>query len=110
MYAARKVVRLEVEADEDLRELIVTAAPDKGVAALLLKDCHLVEAALKAERRLVSKDERSRRHFRRACPHVPALRKVCWVNPARREERPLDWLRTGAPLDRHLHLGHATGA
>jgi hypothetical protein len=105
MYAARKVIELPEPPDELLRDLIGRNAPEPSVAVIMLKDCHLIEAALATDRRVVSKDDRARGHFGRAATTVMLLQRICWVNPTIVDEQPLDWLHQGAPLDRHRLLG-----
>lgn len=107
MSAADRVVVLDVTKGETFRSRIAEAAPETSVAAIMLKDCHLIEAARAAERRIISMDERVCGHFRRAAGKVQELRRVCWVNPARADEQPIPWLRRGAPLNRHRLLGAA---
>jgi hypothetical protein len=105
MYGSHKVVVVELPPDEQLRTQIGRAAPGESILAIMLKDCHLIEAALATDRRVAALDDRVRHHFGRASTHVRSLRRVCWVNPAVVDERPLEWLRQNAPLERHRLLG-----
>jgi hypothetical protein len=105
MFGARRVIVLDRAADKAFRAGISDATPEAAIAAILLKDCHLIEAALATDRRIASLDDQARQHFGRAAAHVQPLRRVCWVNPTVADEKPLDWLRQGAPLDRYRLLG-----
>ncbi|HEV2689742.1 MAG TPA: hypothetical protein VGV35_14365 [Bryobacteraceae bacterium] len=69
----------------------------------MLKDLHLVEAALGAEDIVVSMDENARMLFA-----VRELREIMWVNPVREPQRVLDWLEQGAPTVDEWKLGHQT--
>jgi len=70
----------------------------------MLKDIHLVEAALACDHVIVSLDEDARRRFARASGQVEELRRVAWVNPARDAADVLDWLRAGARAERSRRL------
>lgn len=105
MFAHRKINRVTVEPDDALRNLVSTAADDDAITAILLKDCHLIEAACSTEMRITSLDEKARNHFRNTTETVQLLRAVCWVNPDVPLEEAIQWLENNAPLDRHRLLG-----
>jgi hypothetical protein len=105
MFARRKVDRLDVAADSVFRERVTRAAPDEAVAAIMAKDCHLVEAARAADRSVLSLDDAVRDHFRRAAGQVRELRDVSWVNPCSADEDAIRWLEEGAPRERRRFLG-----
>jgi hypothetical protein len=105
MFARRKVDRLQVSADPTFREHLSEAAPDDTVAAIMAKDCHLIEAARAADRSVLALDDSVRDHFRRAASQVRELREVSWVNPCSAEEEAVRWLAEGAPRERHRFLG-----
>src|SRR5437588_12366993 len=92
MYARRRVDAVEVKEDTALRESLETAAPRPRIAAALLKDAHLIEVALKSDRRIVALDDQARIHFGQAAQTVRVLLKICWVNPAGADEQAVKWL------------------
>jgi hypothetical protein len=104
MYVARKVDGLSVEADEDLRKALTLDVSEKD-AETMLKDVHLLEAALATDWRVASKETGCRECFRSVAPKVKAIRKIYWVDPTIAEEEPIEWLHRGAPLDAHRRLG-----
>jgi hypothetical protein len=106
MFAKKKIDRIEVGADEKLRARLEASAATDRQAAAMLKDVHLIEAAVAAEQRVVALDEVVRNLFREAAPSVAPLRGIVWVNPDKEEERPLEWLAAGAPGDRFRQLGY----
>jgi hypothetical protein len=75
------------------------------VLLIVLKDCHLVEAALATDLRVASLDDRVRGHFGRLAGTIDVLRPILWVNPAIAEERVVDWLESGAPDQKRRRLG-----
>ncbi len=72
----------------------------------MMKDVHLIEAALATGMRVVALDEIVRACFRATSASVPRLRSVCWMNPDIPEEDPLGWLQAGAPADDFRMIGH----
>jgi hypothetical protein len=78
----------------------------ESIRDAMLKDIHLIEAALKADKIVVSMDEAVRRYFHEATQKVGELRLIVWVNPCESEETPLEWLKDGAELERDRLLGY----
>ena len=73
----------------------------------MLKDAHLIEAAVDTDRRVISCDETVRRLYRRVAPRVDDLREIIWVNPTKTaDEEPISWLQDGAPTDPQRMLGY----
>jgi predicted nucleic acid-binding protein len=96
MFARKKVRRLRLVRDENLNRRISTAARGENDRGAMLKDLHLIEAAIQASSPVASLDETARALFRYASQHVGSLRSVAWVNPSRVQETVLDWLENGA--------------
>jgi hypothetical protein len=71
----------------------------------MMKDVHLLEAALATDKRIVSRDDTARNSFR----GIRDVRLVVWVNPYRPEERAVEWLSRVARMESYRQLGHATG-
>ncbi len=67
------------------------------------KDLHLVGAALAADRRVLSADDRMRADLSALTTEVRALAKLHWANPE--VTGCLDWLSRAAPDDRAWQLG-----
>ena len=88
------------EPSEELREAIEDHSKDQNVVAILLKDAHLIEAALATDSRLASLDDTVRGHFGRLAAAFDALRRVLWLNPASEGEEAVEWLETGARAER----------
>jgi hypothetical protein len=93
----------------DFEEHIDNVFTARSKRTAVLKDRHLVEAALAAARVVVSLDENARSLFR-ACAAVrelSVLRPIVWVNPAFVSEEGLHWLAVGAPAERRRMLSAA---
>jgi hypothetical protein len=100
MYARKKIVLLYVSTNPELR-LRLTQAHSPEETEAILKDAHLIEAALRADRIVASLDENARALFNTA-----ELNSVTWVNPVSERARIQKWLEQGAPPVEEWKLGH----
>jgi hypothetical protein len=104
MMNLKKLRPVKDERLEELRAAIEEHSEDKNVARIMLKDAHLIEAALATDARIASWEDTVRGHYRRlAASHEP-LRRIIWVNPASEEEQVIEWLEEGAPAQRSRRL------
>ncbi len=86
------------------KKIEATTTHDKEVNAML-KDFHLLGAALATDMIVISLDESIRTLFAYASRQVGEIRDIIWVNPERiAEEQPILWLKTGAPSESHRQL------
>lgn len=100
MEARRKVERLNVAPDTALRRKIEQTATVQSDRNAMLKDCCLLEAALAADRIVLSLDDTVRALFADAARHVGELRAVMWSNPDILDEATVAWLENGAKVER----------
>lgn len=100
MMKLKKLRPVKDELHEDLRDAIGTHSEDQNVAEIMLKDAHLIEAALATDRRIVSLDEAVRGHCRRLAATFDILQRVVWANPVLEDEQVTEWIHTGARADR----------
>jgi len=106
MYARRLVVKVIVSGDPDLKSQIERTSPSENVATQLIKDLHLIEAALISDKRVASLDDEARTYFSQAAQSIRILCTICWINPERPNEHPIEWLRAGAKDEQHRMLGY----
>jgi hypothetical protein len=104
MTDLKKLIPVADELVQELREAIEGHAEDQSVVAIMLKDAHLIEAALATDSRLSSLDENARGHFSRLAATYSDIRPIIWVNPDVAEERGVEWLEDGAPAERFRRL------
>lgn len=105
MVARKRVLRVEIPEDAELRQAVQRVAASQKDCDAMLKDCHLLEAAVATERTVVALDEIVRALFRSSCQVIGEIRSVVWVNPDKEEEQPIPWLEEGADPEKHRQLG-----
>jgi hypothetical protein len=104
MMKLRKLWHVKDEPLEELRQAIEGHSEDENITAIMLKDAHLLEAAVATDSRVASLDDVARGHFRRLAATLDSLRLVMWVNPAVEEEQAVEWVEKGVPGKRPLRL------
>jgi hypothetical protein len=108
MVAQKQMAHFRTEAvfDQYLRDRIdQTPTTDKDRREML-KDVHLLEAAIATDRIVTSLNERDRNRFASICDDVPQIRDVVWANPDKPEEQCIGWLKSGAPTEEFRQLGY----
>jgi len=88
MRSRRKIVDLEATENAEVRNQVRTSAA-------VLKDLHLIEAALATDRIVVSRDGLV----------VDASKDIVWVNAVLEGGHAVYWLRNGAPDKEEWRLG-----
>ena len=105
MHARKKVVLIDADEDTKLREALLTSATADKSRQAMLKDAHLLEAALRSDKRIAALDETVRRLFGGLAKTHKPIRPVCWVNPDTEFDDILEWLEAGALADTTKQLG-----
>ncbi|MEW6378446.1 MAG: hypothetical protein AB1611_02430 [bacterium] len=105
MMARRKVDFLNDIQNSELSEKIKLVAVKENDVEAMLKDFHLIEAALASERTIISLDEIVKKLFAAASGSIGELKNVVWVNPAKEDEHPIIWLQDGAKAEKDRQLG-----
>ena len=72
MFARKKIDPIESPEDQELRDRVIQAAVGQKQQEAMLKDIHLIEAALKGGMRVAALDETVRGYFRSASASVPS--------------------------------------
>lgn len=111
MFAKKRVCWLDVPADIELRNKVEQLATSQNKLIAMQEDIHLIEAALKADKTILSMDEEVRVCFQNAARKVVALRLIGWINPCKSDHTLDDtivlWLQNGAELERERLLGYS---
>lgn len=105
MIARKRFVYIIPPQNRTLSDKIERTAVRERDIEVLRKDFHLLQAALVTDQTIILLDETIRGLFKRAAQQVGNIRNIIWVNPDRTaEERPIPWLRNGAPPEPHRQL------
>lgn len=76
-----------------------------AITAEMLKDFHLVEAALATDQTVTSLDDIVRNLFASTSRTAGELRSIVWVNPDKTQEQAIAWLENGAKPEKKRILG-----
>lgn len=104
MMGKKRIDVLSVEINENLREKLNKVAKSERERDDMIKDYHLLEAALESDRRVVSCETLVRRHFAHACKSVGEINAILWINPTDETEGIFMWLENGAPDEEKRRL------
>jgi hypothetical protein len=104
MFKLDKLRRVEDEQSQELRQAITDHSKDRGVVAVMLKDAHLIEAALATDLRIAAMDDAARGHFIGLAETLDPLGRIACVNPAVEDEQVIEWIEKGAPPERSRRL------
>lgn len=108
MFARRLQVLLkdDVVINQKLRDDLSSNAESEKNEVAMLKDVHLLEAALASDEVILSMNTADRERFSEICEQIAVIRDIVWVNPDKPAEKCLDWLDNGAPDDDFRKLGY----
>jgi len=95
MMARRKLMLLDVEERQDVRQSVELEDVTPEQKDAMLKDCHLIEAALQTDRQIISLDDTARKLFVGLSHRVADIQDVTWVNPVSDTEQVMTWLEGG---------------
>jgi hypothetical protein len=82
-----------------LRDQVDKEAKTDKHRAAMLKDVHLIEAALATDNIVFSLDDVVRKLFRAIAAQVILLKQIMWSNPSKLDEACKNWLENGAIRD-----------
>lgn len=107
MTARKQVIRLNDEYLPELHLAIAAAdVPEKDRAAML-KDIHLLEAAVASNHTVLSLDKVVYRLFARLCVHCGVIKQIIWFNPDEQFEYVIQWLDFDFKYDQQFCLINA---
>jgi hypothetical protein len=107
MVARKKAVILaSPPTNHALREAAATSSPHKRDRDAMLKDCHLIEAAMATDCIVASRDDEAQRLFALHASSLPGIGDIVWVNPVEPADEVASWLESGAPPDNQYQLKH----
>ncbi len=110
MFARRLVHNLSISVNEELRLQIEGVTINEKKRTAMLKDIHLIEAALLADKIIISIDGTAKGYFQEVMQEIIVLKQIAWANPCIDEEAVIDWLTNGAELEEKRLLGYQVEA
>jgi hypothetical protein len=105
MVSRGKMYDCEPQFHESLEKSVRELAPNPTQEREMLKDIHLLDAALVHDKIVASLDGKARKLFADLASSVPEIHGIAWVDPTIPEEKPLNWLRSGARNEAFRRLG-----
>lgn len=106
MTAKKRVLRIELEpVDEAIRLKISKTTDSQKEVEAMLKDVHLIEAALATDSTVIALDEIVRALFGTASQTIRQMKDIVWINPDKPEEQISMWLENGAGPEKIRQLG-----
>jgi hypothetical protein len=105
MEARKKVHRANPGRNTRLRKKIEHFAFRKKDRDAMLKDIHLIEAAMAADHIIASLDESARGLFVSMSKKIGEVGNILWVNPGKDGETPVLWLQYKAKREKKRLLG-----
>ena len=106
MFARKLVCKVDAPANDQVHRNRERYALSENKRDAMLKDTHLIEAALQADKIVISMDETVRYCFGEVAHQIQPLKLIVWANPCISEEAVIDWLQRGAPLEKERLLGY----
>ena len=97
MVARKKLAFKPLAENAYLREAVMDLDVTEKAKSAMLKDCHLLEAALAFDGWVFSADEIVRCHFQNAAVRIPEIRRISWGNPLKETTAVLEGLAKGEP-------------
>jgi hypothetical protein len=105
MVARGKLVAVNVGERQDIRERVETENVTPEQKNAMLKDCHLIEAAISTEKRIISLDDKARNLFVGLSEGIADMQDILWVNPVSDGEQVIAWLN-GMANEAQWRLAH----
>jgi hypothetical protein len=104
MVARKKLIALPVNENQSWREAVEAHSGSEKDRKAMLKDCHLLEAAMATDRIITTLDEAARQLFTDVAANTPEISAIAWVNPTLLPDMQ-QWLSNGAPAEPGLQPG-----
>jgi hypothetical protein len=105
MLARKRLIILTDVTDAALRKSLQREATTPKDSDAMLKDAHLLEAALASDRLITSLDDAARALFAGAAGNgVHKIKSIMWMNPGTNRAAVFAWLAAGSKEDRTTYL------
>lgn len=108
MESRGKVAR--VRDQRDIRSNITSSAGSSSAQQAMLKDAHLITAAMATDNVIASRDERAHELFAEIASKINGLGRVVWVPINERDDDALRWVKAGARAEMKFRLSQTAVA
>lgn len=105
IIASKRLKVIEDIEYESIRNNIEKLTNNK-VKTAILKDIHLVEAALQTDEIIISCDNKMRVLLCGLTHNCKIIREVIWVNPVNENETAIEWIQSGCKKETERKLIH----
>lgn len=106
MYARKLWVVIDPCTDDALRNKIENCGQEEEAITAMIKDTHLLEAALATDKFVFALDDKARNYFKIAAKQVGLIREIGWLNPNKEHEVSVSWLAGEIDQDAIYRLGY----
>jgi len=107
MHSKDKIEEIGDIKNNVLRDKIINSGLTNDELKTVLKDIHILEAALETDKIVISTDDRVRNLLKGISASIIELRDIIWVNPKHDLNFLLYWLKKGANPREDLKLGYS---
>lgn len=97
MRSRRKVIFKDIPTNHKLCQLLKANSSSDLASREIMKDSHLLEAALEFDKIVISLDETVRRYCATIAVTEDILKRIIWENPGSSADALSSWLKMGAP-------------
>ncbi|HAC63155.1 MAG TPA: hypothetical protein DCF68_06345 [Cyanothece sp. UBA12306] len=104
MFSRKQVKPLDLSIDQTLWTQIETLAPTDRQRDIMIKDIHLIEAAIATDKTIIALDDTVRYLFAKIALDIHQLQGIIWVNPSKEKEQVIVWLENGANSEINRYL------
>lgn len=105
MVARRKLIFLSAGERNDLRQKVGAEKISDAQKKAMIKDFHLIEAAIVSDRKIIALDDTARSLFCGASQNIPELKNILWINPVSDPINAMGWLK-GSAAQAEWELGY----
>ncbi|MEG6586879.1 hypothetical protein [Dendrosporobacter sp. 1207_IL3150] len=106
MISRNQLMFINDTENAELRTLLNNCSNETGHVHAMIKDIHLVEASVKTDEIIISKDDKARYHFALEANGIAQLANITWVNPTNELEDSLLWLEKDCPEQHERKLSY----
>lgn len=106
MVSRKQRIFINKSRNEELRQRVVEVVADAAIQEIIMKDIHMVEAAIVKDNLITSLDDRVKHHLQNLTNSIEELRLIIWINPIVSDFDCLRWINEGCKHEESLHLGY----